>query len=71
MKVQHPLQDDIAAVFVGEDGAPPGFGDRDIIVHPHSWPCEQISILSANCDPMVKERNFHTIYTFWYEWGGN
>ena len=69
-RYNNPLQDDIAAVFVGEDGAPPGFGDRDIVVHPHGRPCEQISILSANCDPMVswlqrvKERNLHTIYTF-------
>ena len=48
-----PIEDDIAAVFVGEDGAPPGFTDRDIVVHPHGRPREHISVLSANCDPMV------------------
>ena len=29
-----PLEDDIAAVFVGEDGTPPGFTNSDV-VHPH------------------------------------
>lgn len=28
------LQDDTAAVFIEENGAPPGLRDRDIIVHP-------------------------------------
>ena len=69
-RYNNPLQDDIAAVFVGEDGAPPGFGDRDIVVHPHGRPCEQISILSANCDPMVSwlesegEKFTHHIHVF-------
>ena len=31
-KYNNPLQDDIAAVFVGEDGATPGFADCDIVV---------------------------------------
>ena len=48
-----PLQDEIAEVFVGADGAPPGFTDHDVVVHPHVRACERISILSANCDPMV------------------
>ena len=48
-----PLQDEIAVVFVGEDGAPPGFTDCDVVVHPRGRACERISILSANCDPMV------------------
>ena len=52
-RYNNPLQDDIATVFVGEDGAPPGFTDRDIVVHPHGQQCSRISILSANCDPMV------------------
>ena len=33
-RYNEPLHDEIAVVFVGEDGAPPGFGDCDIIVHP-------------------------------------
>ena len=49
------LHDEIAVVFMGEDGAPPGFKDRDIVVHPFGRPCEQMSILSANCDPMVSK----------------
>ena len=54
-RYNEPLHDEIAVVFVGEDGAPPGFKDRDIVVHPFGQPCHQISILSANCDPMVSE----------------
>ena len=54
-RYNEPLHDEIAVVFVGEDGAPPGFKDRDIVVHPFRQPCHQISILSANCDPMVSE----------------
>ena len=46
-RYNNPLQDDIAAVLVRGDGAPPGFTDRDIVVHPHNWQCERISILSA------------------------
>ena len=37
-----PLEDDIAAVFVGEDGAPPGFTDNDIALHSPGQPCEQV-----------------------------
>ena len=56
-KYNSPLQDEIAVVFVGEDGAPPGFTNRDVhvhvVVHPRGWAGERISILSANCDPML------------------
>ena len=48
-----PVQDEIAVVFVGEDGALPGFTNRDVVVHPRGRACERILILNANCDPMV------------------
>ena len=51
-----PLQDEIVVVFVGEDGAPPGFTNLDVVVHPRGRACEPISILSANCDPMASCR---------------
>ena len=50
-----PLHDETVVVFVGEDRAPPVFKDRDIVVHPFGQPCHQISILSANCDPVVSD----------------
>ena len=41
--------DEVAAVFVGENGAPPI--SRDIIVYSRDHPLQQISSMSANCDP--------------------
>ena len=46
-----PTHDEIAAVFVGEDGMPPF--ERDIVIHPHNQPAKRISHLSANVDPMT------------------
>ena len=48
-----PLQDEIDLEFVGEVGAPVGFTNCDIVVHPRGRACERISILRANRDPMV------------------
>ena len=45
-----PTHDGIAAVFVGEDGAPPA--QRDIIVYPKDQPPQRISYMSCNIDPM-------------------
>ena len=46
-----PVRDEVAAVFVSEDGSPPG--ERDIIVHQRDQPPSKISYLSANIDPMT------------------
>ena len=45
-----PHHDEVAAVFVGDEGAPPC--QRDITVYPKDTPCQIISYMSANCDPM-------------------
>ena len=43
--------DEIAAVFLGDDGAPPG--NHDIVVYPRDQPLRQISYLNKHCDPMM------------------
>jgi len=43
--------DEVPMVFVGDDGAPPIH--RDIVVYPRDHPLQQISFISANCDPMI------------------
>ena len=50
-RYNEPRHDEVAAVFVGEEGAPPF--QRDIVVYPHNRPHYLISYMSANCDPMV------------------
>ena len=49
-RYNEPRHDEVAAVFVGEEGAPPM--ERDIIIYPKDTPCKRISYMSANCDPM-------------------
>lgn len=47
-----PIANEVAAVFVSEDGEPP-FA-RDICVHPYGEASLQnINIISPNCDPMT------------------
>ena len=46
--MQH--HDEVAVVFVGDDGAPPM--DR-YIIYPRNQPLQRISYMSANCDPMI------------------
>ena len=46
-----PLHDEVAAVFVGEDGAPPG--NHDIVAYPKDHPLQNISHMNPNCDPMM------------------
>ena len=48
---QVPTHDGIAAVFVGEDGAPPA--QRDITVYPKDQPPQRISYMSCNIDPIM------------------
>ena len=50
-RYNEPRHDEVAAIFVGDEGAPPL--KRDIIVYPKDAPCETISYMSANCDPMT------------------
>lgn len=49
-RYNEPSHDEVAAVFVGEDGAPPA--ERDIIVYPRDLPPRRISYMSCNIDPM-------------------
>ena len=46
-----PSHNEVAVVFVGEDGAPPA--SREVVIYPRGHPLKTISILSANLDPMV------------------
>ena len=50
-RYNEPTHDEVAAIFVGNDGAPPA--NRDFIVYPKGKPCTRIKDISANCDPMV------------------
>lgn len=46
-----PISNEIAAVFVDQEGAPPN--DIDVVVHSrHQSGAHYISFLSPNCDPM-------------------
>lgn len=49
-RYNEPTHNEVAAVFVGQDGAPPV--DRDIVVYPRDKPAERISYLSCHVDPM-------------------
>ncbi|XP_057310672.1 uncharacterized protein LOC130648633 [Hydractinia symbiolongicarpus] len=46
-----PHHDEVAAVFVGQDGAPPG--NRDVVIYPRGGDLQNISTMSANLEPMV------------------
>ena len=47
-----PISNEIAAVFVDEDGAPPR--DVDIVIHSRHEPrLHKIKNLSPSCDPMI------------------
>ena len=46
-----PLHEEVAAIFVGEDGAPPAA--RDIVVYPRNQPLRNIAYTSCNVDPMT------------------
>ncbi len=50
-RYNEPTHDEVAAVFVGHDGAPPA--NRDFIVYPRNKPCTHIKDISSNCDPMT------------------
>ncbi|XP_057290273.1 uncharacterized protein LOC130612959 [Hydractinia symbiolongicarpus] len=46
-----PLHQEVAAIFVGNNGAPPAA--RDIVVYPRNQPLRQIPYTSCNIDPMM------------------
>ena len=46
-----PSHNEVAVVFVGEDGAPPA--SREVVIYPRGHPLKTISNMSSNLDPMV------------------
>ncbi|XP_065661740.1 uncharacterized protein LOC136084776 [Hydra vulgaris] len=46
-----PSHEEVAIVFVGDDGAPPA--SREIVIYPRGQPLRTISSMSANLDPLV------------------
>ena len=46
-----PLHEEVAAIFTGEDGAPPAA--RDIVIYPRDKPLQKISCTSPHIDPMA------------------
>ena len=46
-----PVHDEVAAVFVGQQGAPPT--NHDVVVYPRGQPLRSISFMNPNLDPMV------------------
>ena len=48
-RYNEPTHDEVAAVFIGEDGAPPV--NRDIVIYPRDR-SPQLSHMSCNLDPM-------------------
>jgi hypothetical protein len=50
-RYNEPVHDEVAAVFVGPDGAPPE--EQDIVVYPRNKPPQTISHMSSNTDPMT------------------
>ena len=53
-----PHHDEVAMIFVGDDGVPPIHRD---VVYPRDCPLQQISYMSANCDPMIYPFCFHMV----------
>ena len=45
-----PSHNEVAVVFVGEDGAPPA--SREVVVYPRGHPLNTLSIMSENLYPM-------------------
>ena len=49
-RYNEPTHDEVAAVFVGDDGAPPA--NRDIVIYPRNTAPQRISYMSCQVDPM-------------------
>ena len=50
-RYNEPVHDEVAAVFVGQEGAPPS--NHDVVVYPRGEPLHRISFLNPNLDPLV------------------
>ena len=50
-RYKEPMHDEVAAIFVGENGEPPH--DRDIAIYPENSPPRNMPYTSPNADPMV------------------
>ena len=48
-----PHYEEVAVIFVGNNGAPPDASQRDIVVYPRNQALRNISIHSSNLDPMI------------------
>ena len=46
-----PVHDEVAAVFVGQQGAPPTH--LDMVIYPRGEPLRRISFMNPNLDPMT------------------
>ena len=57
-----PSHNEVAVVFVGEDGAPPA--SRKVVIYPRGHPLKTISSMSANLDPMVYPLFFLRVMLF-------
>ncbi|XP_065643128.1 uncharacterized protein LOC136075071 [Hydra vulgaris] len=55
---------EVAVVFVGEDGAPPV--SREVVIYPRGHPLKTISRMSANLDPMVYPLFFPSGHAGWH-----
>ena len=61
-----PSHNEVAVVFVGEDGAPPA--SREVVIYPRGHPLKTISSMSANLDPMVYPLFFLRGDAGWFNW---
>ena len=59
-----PTNDEVAVVFVGEDGAPPV--NRDIVVYPRNRLPQRLSYMSCHLDPMCYPIPIHRSNPGWY-----
>ena len=50
-RYNEPMHDEVAVIFVGENGEPPH--DRDIVIYPENSPTRNMPYTSPNADPMV------------------
>ena len=46
-----PLNEEVASIFTGNDGAPPA--PRDIVIYPRDQPLRDIPYISSNIDPLM------------------
>ena len=64
-----PSHEEVAVVFVGDDGAP--LANREIVIYPRVQPLRTISSVSANLDPMVYPTFFPRGDAGWHDQQGH